>query len=778
MIVTKSWLNEFVEISDLSSEHLCKTFNAIGLEVDSVTRFTLPPKVVLGKVLECVAHPDASKLSVCQVDVGSAVRQIVCGASNVRSDIYVPVAMIGAEMPGGLVIKPVVLRGVQSEGMICSSSELGLPKLEEGIMVLDESIGDLELGKALNLYPALEDDLIEIELTANRGDCLSIHGVARDLSAALGRSMREIVIDKEKEGRIGIGRIAHLHQSESLEADLSYRAADVTSLELPVLVRLRLAQLEETYVGALEGLLLYVVHATGVIMRLYDRKAFGLSDEQKLMIDLGHDEEGFGVLRGASGVVSTIGVSQDDGSKPDLGDAKVLIEASYVDPELIARQMAQSKRKSSPLYYRSARGSEPHLDFGLSYFFDMLGANAEAKIYGGSIDVTQSVQPLHVTVSAETINAFIGAKIEKTTIMQILKKLGFSIEKSQGEQFAVEVPRFRHDIVNRQDIVEEIVRLVGIDNIPSKPFAFKEDFRFNDDYRDYQKRREYRYKAAYSGFFESVHFVFAEKQKLESFGFTCTHESKALLNPITANFDTLRPTLMLGLLEAASLNAKSGQKRIALFEIGSVFDPQRNESMSMSMLYCGHVTVEGLDNAGRPEMIDFARFVQKVSDVIGDFTLKAVAQAAPLMHPYQAAQIIQNNKEIGTLFKLHPDIQAAYDLEAAFICELDFDALEYALKTAKPYSKYQASYRDLSLVVPDELRYELLCESIERSKSVDVIRFYPVDRYKDVALGECSSLTLRFVLQSLEKTLSEDDINSAMEGILSALTFEFGVVLR
>ncbi|MBN2894969.1 MAG: phenylalanine--tRNA ligase subunit beta [Campylobacterales bacterium] len=778
MIVTKSWLNEFVEISDLSTERLCKTFNAIGLEVDSVTHFALPQKVVLGKVLECVAHPDAGKLSVCQVDVGGAVRQIVCGASNVRAGIYVPVAMIGAEMPGGLVIKPVELRGVQSEGMICSASELGLPKTEEGIMVLDESIGVLEVGKALQLYPALQDDPIEIELTANRGDCLSIHGIARDVSAALNRSLREMPVDTEKEGRIGIGRIAHLHQSEPLEADLSYRAVDVASLELPVLVRLRLAMLEESYTTELEGLLLYAVHATGVIMRLYDRKRFAVSDEQKLVIDLGRDDEEFEVLRGADGVLSSIGVSQEEQSKPEANEAKVLIEASYVDPERIARKMAQSKRKSSPLYYRSARGSEPVLDFGLSYFFDLLAANAEAKVYGGSIDVLQSVQPLHVTVSTETINAFIGAKIEKTTILQILKKLGFGIEKSQGEQFAVEVPRYRHDIQNRQDIVEEIVRLVGIDNIPSKPFVFKEDFRFNDDYRAYQKRREYRYKAAYSGFFESVHFVFGEKQKFEQFGFTCTHESKALLNPITANFDTLRPSLMLGLLEAASLNAKSGQKRIALFEIGSVFDPQRHESVRMAMLCSGYGAHERISNAGRPEMIDFAGFVQKVSDVIGAFELKSVTEPTPLMHPYQAARIVQNGQEIGTLFRLHPEVQAAYDLEQTLVCELDFVALDDTLKTAKPYSKYQASYRDLSLVVSDILSYEQLAETIARSKSEEVIRFYAVDRYKDASLGASSSLTIRFVLQSLEKTLSEEEIAAVMDRILSALGNELGVVLR
>ncbi len=778
MIVTKSWLNEFIEISDISTEQLCKTFNAIGLEVDSITHYEIPERIVIGEVLECVPHPDATKLSVCKVDIGSSTRQIVCGAANVRAGIKVPVATIGAHMPGGLVIKPVQLRGVDSEGMICSSTEIGLPKLEEGIMILDESFGDLVLGSELREHPLFNDDRIEIELTANRGDCLSIHGIARDLSAAFNRNLREISIDTEKEGRVGIGRIAHLQQSESIEADLSFRAADISALKLPALVALRLAQIEEPYGCPLDGLIQYAIHATGVILRAYGREHFTLTDDKKIQIEVGHDANDFAIVGSKERIASTIGIYQEEDVKVCSESAEILVEASYIDPEIISRKMAQSKRKSGPLYYRTSRGSEPQLDLGLSYLFDLVHQSGEAKIYGGSIDVTQNIQPLHVTVSAESINAFIGAKIEKSTINQILKKLGFEIEKSQGEQFSVEVPRFRHDIVNRQDIVEEIVRLVGIDNIPSKPFVLKENFRFNDDYHEYQKRRTYRYKAAYAGFYESVHFVFGEKQKFEAFGFTCTADEKALLNPITATLDTLRPTLMLSLLEAASMNAKSGQRQISLFEIGSVFDPQRVESQRMAMVCSGDRERESLANAGRPKAVDFQSFARSVSTVIGDFDLKTADNILPLMHPFQSADVIQNGEVLGTLFKLHPNVQEDYDLGETFACELDFSKLSYALQTARPYSKYQASFRDLSIVVRDSVAYGTIAAAIETARSAEVIRFYPVDRYKDASLGENSSLTLRFVLQSLEKTLEEEDITSAMESILGALQTEVGAVLR
>ena len=183
MIITRSWLEEFIDISKISTDEICKTLNAIGLEVDSVEKISIPSKVVVGKVIKKEKHPDADKLNICQVDIGSKVEQIVCGASNVDENQFVAVATVGAVLGDDFKIKAAKLRGVESNGMICSSTELGLPKLNDGIMVLDNSIGELVLGKELKDYPLINDDVIEIGLTPNRGDCLSILGVARELSA-------------------------------------------------------------------------------------------------------------------------------------------------------------------------------------------------------------------------------------------------------------------------------------------------------------------------------------------------------------------------------------------------------------------------------------------------------------------------------------------------------------------------------------------------------------------------------------------------------------------
>ena len=244
MIVTRSWLNEWIDLRGVSTEEIAKTFNAIGLEVDRIQEFRVPEKIVFGKVLECVKHPDADKLNVCQVDIGSSIRQIVCGASNVREGLNVVVATVGATMPNGMQIKPVKLRGVESEGMICSASEIGLVDAQSGIIELDESIGSFTLGQEVSENEILNDDLIEIELTANRGDCLSIRGVARDLSAAFDRPIKPYNYTDNDDKR-GVGRILSLSYEKDLDVTLCYKVIDLKQLQIPLLTRLRLKQIEE-----------------------------------------------------------------------------------------------------------------------------------------------------------------------------------------------------------------------------------------------------------------------------------------------------------------------------------------------------------------------------------------------------------------------------------------------------------------------------------------------------------------------------------------------------
>ncbi len=778
MIVTKSWLNEWINLEGISTQELAKTFNSIGLEVDRVHEYHVPAKIVFGKVLECEKHPDADKLNICKVDIGSCVRQIVCGASNVRAGLDVVVATIGAVMPSGLAIKPVKLRGVDSEGMLCSASEIGLPDLGKGIMELDASIGKFKLGQEVNENSLFNDDLIEIELTANRGDCLSIRGVARDLSAAFDRPIKEYEKTDNDEKR-GIGRILSLSHEKDLDVNLRYKAVDLKELILPFIVKLRLGQIEDTKKCDLKALTLYVTHSTGVILRAYRHEFFTKENEAMAKVVLGEDENGYACIKTQDGkIASIVGIIQKDESKVTKNEGIIFLEASYIPPDIISKKMSQSKIESGPMFYKTSRGSEPELSGGLSYCIDLIEANSVSSTFSGNIELSNSFKEKIIIVTKQEIDTIIGADIDKIAITKILKNLGFDVSKSSVDNFVVSVPQFRHDIANKQDIIEEIVRMVGIDNIPSKPFTLKEDNRLEDNYFAYKKRSIFRHKCAQSGFFESVHFVFDEKKVLNLYGFETTKKELELLNPIVQTLDTLRPTLLTGLLKAASANLKNGYSSVKLFEIGSVFTPLREESYKMAFIFSGDKENENLINSGKPSKVDFASFTQKIADIIGDIELCEYETKHTLSHPYQSAQVLLNGEIVGELFRVHPEVEKAYDLDVTFMCELDFIKIPYGLKTAKQKSKYQASFRDLSIIMPKDMSYERVKNVIGKHALKEVVRFYPVDKYSDELLGENMSLSLRFVLQSDEKTLEEEDITAAMNSILDALNNELGIGLR
>lgn len=776
MIVTRSWLNEYINLDDISDEQLCKTLNSIGLEVGRVVCYNIPDKIVFGYVKECVKHPDADKLNICQVDVGGKELQIVCGASNVRKGLHVAVALEGAVMPDGMRIAAVKLRGVDSCGMICSASELSLADVNEGIIEFDQSIGEIALGSRLHENPYLQDTLIEIELTANRGDCLSIHGVARDLCVAFNKDIKQKSSSAIDEKSIGIGKVLQLKHQALVDADVRYKVLEIKNITSVFLISLRLAQIEHKPLNPADAYTAYATHETGVVLRLYDYDYFKEQNE-KAVISLESDSDGLLCVK-ASKTASVIGVMQERSSMFDKQEGLAIAEASYIDPELISTKMSKSKIDKSSSYYLSSRGSEPDLKMGLNLLFLLLRSYCDIDIYGGTAEILSHKETTTVVLKLSEIHDIIGATIDKTKIVNILKKLYFNLEKSQGDTFIITVAKFRHDISNKQDIVEEILRFTGIENIEPKPYLLKEANRLSDGYFKFQKLKHYRHKAAYNGFFETIHFVFAHKQELVKYNFNTIKNELDLINPIAATMDTLRTTLLPGLLNSAAQNKKVGHQNIGLFEIGSVFTVNKKEITKAAFLYSGNLEPDGIINHAKPAAIDFGRFVQLVSNIIGDVTLSQSTCKHALGHPYQYADILQQGKVIGSVFKLHPTVQNDLDLPDTCMCEIDFQALSYDIVHAKPYSKYQASFRDLSLLVPRAMKYSDIRNVIQKSKSDNIVRFYPVDKYEDKSLEDFTSLTIRFVLQSDEKTLQDEEIVSSMDEITSSLKEKLGLELR
>ncbi len=777
MIVTRSWLNEFIDLSNVSNEKLYETFNSIGLEVDSINQIEIAQKVLVGKILSCEKHPDADKLNVCQIDVGSGIRQIVCGAANVLDAEYVAVATIGAVLPGDFAIKHAKLRGVESEGMVCASSELGLPDMGKGIMILDESIGELEVGREFGSYEKVADTIIELELTANRGDCLSIYGVARDLSSALDIEMKPFEYKEAEKMKLGIARDAELHGEGEMDADLYYKRATIDKIDDSFLVELRLAMVGVEAEGKLASMLAYATHTTGVVLRAYDNAAFR-NKEGKVVVIPRTKAKGIIEITGNNQVLSVVGVNQKEEVIANDGSKELLLEASYINPDTLVEAVSTTSLKRDDLYYKTSRGSNPDLKFGLTFLSSLLDSNTDINCYEGSLNVDVDREHETVIVEASEISAIVGMDVEISKIVAILQKLGFEISSMDHDVIAAGVPLFRHDIKHIQDIAEEIVRIIGINNIEAKPFVFAEKTRLNDTTDRYKAKKGFRNRAVGAGFYENVSYVFSERALLEKYGFSTVEKTLELSNPIAEELNTLRSTILVNFLNAARRNVSYTKKSIPLFEIGAVFGSKREQSEVLSFVFSGQVDGENVSNAGKPKMIDFASFTQKVGAVVGAFDLVPCTYDNKLIHPYQSADIVIDGKVCGFLTKLHPTVQDEYDIPETFIAELDFDALLPKHINAKPISKFQGVYKDLSVVIDKSMNYYEVATVLHALELPMLKDIYPVDIYEDEKLGEKKSLTIRFFIQSMEKTLEESDIEAVMSQVMASLETECKAELR
>ncbi len=777
MIVTRAWLNNFIDISEVSDDRLYKTLNSIGLEVDSIKAHTIPSKVVIGKIISCEKHPDADKLNVCQIDIGGVTRQIVCGASNVVHAEYVAVATIGAKLGDDFEIKHAKLRGVESEGMVCSSSELGLPSMGNGILILDESIGELIVGEELNSYKKLADTIIEIELTANRGDCLSIYGVARDLSAALQLPLKSVEYESQNLEKIGLARVAELKASSEIKGSLKYVMADIEDIYTSLLIKLRLAFIGQHSETTLQDIIKYVTHTTGVILRAYKTRNFLVKDEDKITITA-TSKDNITKIEANGKPLSILGVSQNEEGKADDKTVKVLFEASYVNPNILVDAVAEQSLETDEIYYNTSRGSEPNLALGITYLISLLERHIGCNFFDGELSVEEELEDYIITIKDTEVSDIIGKEIDKTKMVNILSLLGFSIQSSSEELVAVTVPPFRHDILNIQDITEEIVRMVGIDNIESKPLRFIEQQRINQTTINYQARKALRTGATSASFDETISFAFTDKSLLEKYAFPLVREELDIINPITEDLNTLRTTILINLLTAAKRNVSYSQKSIALFEVGTVFDKERHEKEVFSLLFSGQRESENVSNEGKPKAIDFEMFSKKISAIIGNFQLRKNTHHNALLHPYQSADIIIDNKVCGFMSKLHPTVAEEFDLQDTFIAEISFDALIPKHINADAISNFQGVYKDLSLVIDKNIPYQQIASSIEKLHLPLLKKYFPIDVYEDASLGAQKSLTIRLFIQSLKGTLEESEIEGVVEKIIETLKEQYVARLR
>lgn len=743
---------------------LCENLSRLGLEVESCIPCIAPKNVVVGKVLEKAPHKNAEKLSVCQVDVGKEVLPIVCGAKNVAPNQFAPVALNGA-LIGSTTIAKTELRGVESHGMICSSIELGFPKINDGILELDESVGELVLGKELNEYAPFNTHVLEISLTPNRGDCLSVLGIAREISAFYHTPLKPI----KALNFTPTNDLITLSVGENIESHLAYYLICNHSLKTPLNIKLSLAHNNALSENNLNNFIEFSAHFSGVIMNAYslNKTPMDLSvknDENNLeSVYINHQKR------------STIAIKHQD--QKDLSEC-LLLEASYTDPISLSLKLHALKdktlQKDNALIYRSARGSNPNLSDGLNF----LSAHLKATILE-SKQTEHSLKDRALTFQLEDITEILGLVIEAEKIQSILKNLGFKVSvkepNSKPQILEVIAPNFRHDIKTIQDIAEEILRFVGIDNLVSKPLHCVSSKNSNPHYDTHRFFENLKHKALACGFKEVIHYVFYSKEKQQKLGFEVLEDPLELQNPITTELNTLRTSLVCGLLDASLRNKNLGFKSIALYEKGSVYNAKREEIQKLGFLVSGLQKKESYPDA-KGKAWDFYSFAECVSKVIGDFSLEKLTAQTPINHPYQSAKIIQNNEIIGVIAKIHPKVIQELDLFESYYAEIDASKLKRPAMLLKPFSIYPSSVRDLTLIIDENTAFSKIKKALKDAQIPNLSEILPLDIFKES--DNAIALSVRCVIHSLEKTLNDEEVNSAVQKALEILEKEFNARLK
>ncbi|MDE6886272.1 MAG: phenylalanine--tRNA ligase subunit beta [Helicobacteraceae bacterium] len=778
MKFSRNLISNFIDISKIDNTMLIKSLNDIGLEVESVLHFSVPKGVVVGKVIERVKHPDADKLSVCKVDIGSDVLQIVCGALNVEKNQFVPVATIGTKLEK-ITIKKSKLRGVESFGMICSSSEIGFPKIGNGIFVLDSSIGELELGKELSEYKIFNDTLFELGITPNRGDCLSLLGIAMDLAVVFNLNLKTFK-EKESKNEItpGIGRILNISSNSNLKSSLYYKVAKIEDLTNSAKLRLSLALCDNLSDDLLQNIINYAVYMTGVLINSYAFNSY-MQDDKKITLEIKKDDRGIESVFYEDKLLSNIGIFADEKYSANMDSKFVIFEASFIPANYVSSVIFNNNVKTTPnIAYLSKRGSSPLLKDGITFLCNTLSSISNSMIYSSAQQIMQNYPQNRIDIKFEDINNILGNEIKNEDITSILKKMNFTINSVSDDSFISAIPPlYRQDIQSLQDVAEEILRIKGIDKLDSKSEQFSKYLNIDDNYKLYRFKRNIAQKAMANRFFECMHYVFAKKETLQSYGYEVLEDNLDIKNPITNDLNTLRTSLIPSMLDSVVRNNNYGYESISLFEIGSIYDKFRNEKSSLAFLSYGYKDSPKYPNP-KGNFWDFYAFAESVNNIIGDFSLES-SSANMIYHKKVCAKIIKNNQVIGLIGKLNPYIANKLDLDKdCFICEISFDSL-FCLSLEpkfREFSKYQESSRDFSILIDKNIAFKDIRDTILQNNFKHIKSIIPLDVYKNDEFKDKISLSFRIILQAEDSTLKEEDLK--MQDLIDFLSTKFGAELR
>ncbi len=807
MLVSYNWLKDYVDINDISAEELAEKITKAGIEVEQVEVLNKGIEgIVVGHVLECVKHPEADKLNICQVDLGEEEpKQIICGAPNVAAGQKVIVAKIGAVLPGNFKIKKAKLRGEASNGMICSLQELGIetkfvPKeYATGIFVFPFEV---EVGSDPLEYLNLNDKVLELSLTPNRSDALSMLGVAYEVAAILGREVKlpKPVINEVKEKAADYIKI-----TIDAKEDCPYYAARVVKgVKIgpsPLWMQMRLMAAGIRPINNVVDITNYILIEYGQPLHAFDYDRLGSKeilvrrakqDEKFVTLDdqertLKDDQL---VITNGTEPVALAGVMGGANSEVHEGIVNVLIEAAVFNGQTI-RRASKDHGLRSEASARFEKGIDPKRtkeagDRAAALMAELAGGEVlEGVVATDYLDATT----VKVSVTTDRINQVLGTSITTDEVAQIFTRLQFEFTEENGN-FTVTAPSRRRDIVITEDLIEEVARLYGYDFIPTTlPIGDSTPGKLSD----YQyKRRKVRKFLEGVGLSEAVTYSLTSSERALLYKDDTTKATPIrLAMPMSEERSTLRLSLVPHLLEAIAHNSARQLDDVALYEIGKVYlieDKIENELPNERENLAGAIT--GLWHShswqGEKKAVDF--FVAKgilegLFNVLGlddRITFEQGNKAG--LHPGRTATIKLDEEYIGFIGQVHPDAQKALDLNPTYVYELNLNKLLHAEVSAIKYEaipRYPSITRDIALVVADSVIAGNVEEVIKEAGGTLLKEVSIFDLYQGEHL-EKGKKSLAFSLRYFdpEKTLTDEEVSKAHEKVLKAVEEKLGAVLR
>lgn len=806
MKFTLSWLKDHLE-TEASLDEIVETLTRIGLEVEGVEdkTKTLAPYTV-AYVVSAVQHPNADRLRVCMVDTGEgAPIQVVCGAPNARTGMKSVFAPPGTYIPGKNITLGVgTIRGVESKGMLCSGSELEISDDHDGIIDLPE---DAPVGQAYAAYAGLDDPVIEINLTPNRPDCTSIHGIARDLAAAgLGTLKGGDVPAVQGRGGCPVAvTLDFAPGDEHLCPTFALRLVrGVKNGPSPEWMQRRLLSIGLRPINALVDITNYVTFDRGRPLHVFDaRKVKGnltvrraKEGEEVLALD-GRTyklDPGTVVIADEGGVESIAGIMGGEHSGSDEGTTDVLIESALWDPVNIA----QSGRKHGIITdarYRFERGVDPAftvpgLDLATRMVLELCGGEPTEAVVAGRVPEHKRA----IEFPWSEVPRLSGLDVQPAESEEILRKLGFGVSGS-GERVSVTPPSWRPDIEGKADLVEEVIRIAGVDRIEPKPLPRLEAVVAKPILTLIQKRTRLARRAlAVRGLVEAVTWSFIAKDEAELFGGGAA--SLALANPIAADLSDMRPSLLPGLLKAAQRNADRGFGDVALFEVGQTFasDEPDGQSIRAAAVRRGTARAEGVGRHwdGGAEGVDAFDAKADVLALLAALGIPAgglqiVAGGPAWFHPGRSGTLQFGPKNVvGAFGEVHPKVLKALDLKGPLVAfELNLDALPppkakpTKMKAKLNLPDFQPVTRDFAFVVGRQMAAGDIVKAAQGAERQLIVGVDVFDVYEGTGIDpDKKSVAIAVTLQPTEKTLTDVEIEAVSAKIVGEVSKKTGAVLR